>query len=56
MSKDSNHGPAADRSLAPEGGVSRLPCRGCLPDCKDLAVCDGRPWRTLGPDASKKAR
>lgn len=23
----------------------RLPCRGCTPDCKNYAVCEGTPWR-----------
>jgi hypothetical protein len=24
---------------------SRLPCRGCLPDCSNYATCNGTPWR-----------
>jgi hypothetical protein len=24
---------------------ARLPCRGCLSNCINYAVCDGRPWR-----------
>ncbi|WP_157209917.1 hypothetical protein [Marinimicrobium agarilyticum] len=27
--------------------VDRLPCRGCLPTCKNYPVCDGKPWRAL---------
>lgn len=27
--------------------VHRLPCRGCLPTCKNYPVCDGKPWRAL---------
>lgn len=23
----------------------RLPCRGCTPDCRNYAVCEGVPWR-----------
>lgn len=38
-----------------EGAVSHLPCRGCLPDCKDRAVCDGRPWRSLGREVVEQA-
>jgi hypothetical protein len=34
----------------------RLPCRGCGSDCKNYAICDGRPWRTLAPEASAESR
>lgn len=27
--------------------VDRLPCRGCLPTCKNYPNCDGKPWRAL---------
>lgn len=23
----------------------RLPCRGCLEDCANYAICEGKPWR-----------
>lgn len=25
----------------------RLPCRGCLLNCKNYSVCQGRPWRPV---------
>jgi len=25
--------------------ATRLPCRGCLPDCKNYDSCNGTPWR-----------
>jgi hypothetical protein len=29
----------------PETQHPRLPCRGCTPDCRNYAVCEGAPWR-----------
>jgi len=37
-------------ALASQAGTAatentRLPCRGCLPDCKNYDSCNGTPWR-----------
>jgi hypothetical protein len=32
----------------------RLPCRGCLPTCKNFDRCEGKPWRVFVPPAPKK--
>ncbi|MFT6221351.1 MAG: hypothetical protein ACJA0C_000753 [Candidatus Endobugula sp.] len=32
----------------------RLPCRGCMTNCKNYSVCNGKPWR-ITSDAVKKS-
>ena len=32
----------------------RLPCRGCLPDCRNYAICEGARWR-IAPDGTLSA-
>jgi len=24
---------------------TKLPCRGCLQSCKNITICEGKPWR-----------
>ena len=31
----------------------RLPCRGCLPSCKNINLCEGKPWRVNEPHTNK---
>ena len=33
---------------------ARLPCRGCLQNCKNIAVCEGKLWRLGGKTDSNK--
>ncbi len=28
-----------------EQKTHRLPCRGCMPNCKNYTICNGYPWR-----------
>ena len=41
--KDSGELVSSDRSG--DNRSARLPCRGCLKDCKHYPICDGRLWR-----------
>ena len=50
MSKDKTVNAGNNQPGDRNGPPRRLPCRGCLPDCKDFINCDGRPWRTLATD------
>jgi len=40
MQKSQSHG---QNSVVKE--YPRLPCRGCLPSCKNYSLCDGKLWR-----------
>jgi len=31
---------------------SRMPCRGCLRNCKNYNSCQGRPWRIAREETS----
>lgn len=33
--------PSADKA------EKALPCRGCTANCRNIAYCEGRPWRQL---------
>ncbi len=44
-----SQGVATDDSALVSG---RLPCRGCMKNCKNYSICEGRPWRTLANDRS----
>lgn len=35
----------SDDKREQNNNIKRLPCRGCTYQCKNYALCDGKPWR-----------